>query len=241
MRFCPTPDLASRPHSFDGTPIDVDVTLPATGAGPFRRSCCCTGSARTRRRLSRRQARSTARTTTPRSSPSRGMPSSPRPRAASATRAAMRWRERLTARRASPASATCATRSVTSRRWWVSSVDEKIVRPNAIGATGRLLWRWLLDHARLSQEPDPSARRRLCTVAQPARDADLAHGGLAAVAVVQRCVDLRPQRACAVVAQSDRRRGAGVRGRDLRRRREWLQRPVGRAPGRGHPALEAAA
>jgi fermentation-respiration switch protein FrsA (DUF1100 family) len=34
-RFCPTPDLASRPRSFDGTPIDVDVTLPPTGDGPF--------------------------------------------------------------------------------------------------------------------------------------------------------------------------------------------------------------
>jgi predicted acyl esterase len=35
VRFCPTTDLASRPTSFDGTPIDVDVTLPTTGAGPF--------------------------------------------------------------------------------------------------------------------------------------------------------------------------------------------------------------
>jgi hypothetical protein len=35
VRFCPTTDLASRPTSFDGTPIDVDVTLPAVGDGPF--------------------------------------------------------------------------------------------------------------------------------------------------------------------------------------------------------------
>ncbi|HEV7496211.1 CocE/NonD family hydrolase [Baekduia sp.] len=35
VRFCPTSDLASRPTSFDGTPLDVDVTLPATGDGPF--------------------------------------------------------------------------------------------------------------------------------------------------------------------------------------------------------------
>jgi pimeloyl-ACP methyl ester carboxylesterase len=35
VRFCPTPDLASRPASFDGTPLDVDVTLPADGTGPF--------------------------------------------------------------------------------------------------------------------------------------------------------------------------------------------------------------
>src|SRR3954469_15168109 len=34
-RFCPTTDPATRPLSFDGTPIDVDVTLPATGDGPF--------------------------------------------------------------------------------------------------------------------------------------------------------------------------------------------------------------
>jgi pimeloyl-ACP methyl ester carboxylesterase len=35
VRFCPTTDLASRPTSFDGTPIDADVTLPSTGDGPF--------------------------------------------------------------------------------------------------------------------------------------------------------------------------------------------------------------
>src|SRR3954469_10381204 len=35
VRFCPTPDLASRVASFDGVPLDVDVTLPATGDGPF--------------------------------------------------------------------------------------------------------------------------------------------------------------------------------------------------------------
>jgi predicted acyl esterase len=35
VRFCPTVDLASRVPSFDGTPLDVDVTLPETGEGPF--------------------------------------------------------------------------------------------------------------------------------------------------------------------------------------------------------------
>ncbi|WCB94042.1 hypothetical protein DSM104299_02770 [Baekduia alba] len=35
VRFCPTTDLSSRPTSFDGTPLDVDVTLPSTGDGPF--------------------------------------------------------------------------------------------------------------------------------------------------------------------------------------------------------------
>lgn len=35
VRFCPTPDLASRVPSFDGVPLDVDVTLPETGDGPF--------------------------------------------------------------------------------------------------------------------------------------------------------------------------------------------------------------
>lgn len=33
--FCPTNDLADRVPSWDGTPIDVDVTLPPTGDGPF--------------------------------------------------------------------------------------------------------------------------------------------------------------------------------------------------------------
>jgi predicted acyl esterase len=34
-RFCPTIDLASRVPSFDGVPLDVDVTLPEKGKGPF--------------------------------------------------------------------------------------------------------------------------------------------------------------------------------------------------------------
>ncbi|MDQ3740863.1 MAG: CocE/NonD family hydrolase, partial [Actinomycetota bacterium] len=35
VRSCPTASLDQRVPSFDGTPIDVDVTLPATGDGPF--------------------------------------------------------------------------------------------------------------------------------------------------------------------------------------------------------------
>jgi predicted acyl esterase len=35
VRFCPTSTLAQRVPTFDGVPLDVDVTLPATGTGPF--------------------------------------------------------------------------------------------------------------------------------------------------------------------------------------------------------------
>jgi len=35
VRFCPTATLAQRVPSFDGVPLDVDVTLPASGEGPF--------------------------------------------------------------------------------------------------------------------------------------------------------------------------------------------------------------
>jgi len=35
VRFCPTATLARRVRSFDGVPLDVDVTLPASGNGPF--------------------------------------------------------------------------------------------------------------------------------------------------------------------------------------------------------------
>jgi fermentation-respiration switch protein FrsA (DUF1100 family) len=35
FRSCPTATLDQRVTSFDGTPIDVDVTLPAEGDGPF--------------------------------------------------------------------------------------------------------------------------------------------------------------------------------------------------------------
>jgi hypothetical protein len=35
VRFCPTATLAQRVRSFDGVPLDVDVTLPAVGNGPF--------------------------------------------------------------------------------------------------------------------------------------------------------------------------------------------------------------
>ena len=35
VRFCPTSEAATRVPSFDGIPLDVDVTLPEKGAGPF--------------------------------------------------------------------------------------------------------------------------------------------------------------------------------------------------------------
>jgi hypothetical protein len=35
VRFCPATALTDRVASFDGVPLDVDVTLPATGDGPF--------------------------------------------------------------------------------------------------------------------------------------------------------------------------------------------------------------
>jgi hypothetical protein len=35
VRVCPTSSLDQRVPSFDGTPLDVDVTLPAEGDGPF--------------------------------------------------------------------------------------------------------------------------------------------------------------------------------------------------------------
>ncbi|MBA3807797.1 MAG: hypothetical protein H0X28_05315 [Solirubrobacterales bacterium] len=35
VRFCPTSSLAQRVSTFDGVPLDVDVTLPPSGQGPF--------------------------------------------------------------------------------------------------------------------------------------------------------------------------------------------------------------
>lgn len=35
MRLCPTTSLTDRVATWDGTPLDVDVTLPPTGDGPF--------------------------------------------------------------------------------------------------------------------------------------------------------------------------------------------------------------
>ncbi len=35
VRFCPTGTLAERVPTFDGVPLDADVTLPETGEGPF--------------------------------------------------------------------------------------------------------------------------------------------------------------------------------------------------------------
>ena len=35
VRFCPTVDLSQRVASWDGVPLDVDVTLPPGGSGPF--------------------------------------------------------------------------------------------------------------------------------------------------------------------------------------------------------------
>ena len=35
VRFCPTNTLAERIPTWDGVPLDIDVTLPPTGSGPF--------------------------------------------------------------------------------------------------------------------------------------------------------------------------------------------------------------
>ncbi|MFL5894939.1 MAG: CocE/NonD family hydrolase [Thermoleophilaceae bacterium] len=35
VRFCPTPDSAGRVPSWDGVPLDADVTLPPDGSGPW--------------------------------------------------------------------------------------------------------------------------------------------------------------------------------------------------------------
>jgi hypothetical protein len=35
VRFCPTGSLSQRVATFDGVPLDVDVTLPPSGEGPF--------------------------------------------------------------------------------------------------------------------------------------------------------------------------------------------------------------
>ena len=35
VRFCPTANSSQRVPTFDGVPLDADVTLPATGNGPF--------------------------------------------------------------------------------------------------------------------------------------------------------------------------------------------------------------
>src|ERR1700710_144944 len=35
VRFCPTGTLEERVPTFDGVPLDADVTLPASGKGPF--------------------------------------------------------------------------------------------------------------------------------------------------------------------------------------------------------------
>ena len=35
VRFCPTNELSDRVPTWDGIPIDIDVTLPPQGNGPF--------------------------------------------------------------------------------------------------------------------------------------------------------------------------------------------------------------
>ncbi len=35
VRFCPAYDLSTRVPSWNGVPLDVDVTLPPSGDGPF--------------------------------------------------------------------------------------------------------------------------------------------------------------------------------------------------------------
>jgi hypothetical protein len=59
VRFCPTEGLAQRVPSFDGVPLDVDVTLPPTGEGPFPTIVMMHGWETTRPRSSRAHRRAT--------------------------------------------------------------------------------------------------------------------------------------------------------------------------------------
>ena len=183
VRFCPTPDLASRPASFDGTPIDVDVTLPATGDGPFPTILLLHGLGGTKTSF---ETRPTATSPTP-TGPSPGGATrwSPRRPAASATPAARRPRGPPAARRAGPGWATCATRSATSRRSRArSSTRASCARRDRLDR--HLVRRRVIDHAGVPQEPRADAGRQLRAVDEPEGHADLLDRRVAALAVVQR-------------------------------------------------------
>ena len=119
VRFCPAETLAQRVPSFDGVPLDVDVTLPASGVGPFPddRDDARLGRQQGRVRVDHAggQRQRNLSTTTTSTTPSTATPSSTTRLAAGGDRVAPpnRVRERRAATKAGCASPTSATRRAT--------------------------------------------------------------------------------------------------------------------------------
>ena len=224
VRFCPTTDLASRVPSWDGVPLDVDVTLPPSGEGPFPTLLLLHGLGLTKASLEG-----------PGGDPHYNNVFFARRGYAVVTPTARGFGNSCGV----PASRTAGCEHGWTRlgdiRYEVRDmqyltgllVDQGIAEPRGDRRDRHLLRRRLLDHAGVPARPRAAARRPPGAVEVALGQAHLADRGLAPLALDQRRGDLRPKRPRRLVAQAARRSGSGVGRPDLRRRQRRLRRPAG--------------
>ncbi len=241
VRFCPTAGLEDRVPSFDGVPLDVDVTLPPSGSGPFptivmmhgwggsKTAFESTTPGRGRKRDVRLQQRLLRPARLRRRQLLRpwlgplvrelGIPhrTGLQRRLDQARRPALRG-----ARHPVPAR---PARRRTDRQAEVDRRDRHLLRRGAV------------DRARLPEEPHPARERRIPAVDEPGREGDGNQGRLPALAVVRPRRRARAQRPLPRHADrlahpepgTDRRRDPELRDGPLRgRRRGRLYRAAGR-------------
>ena len=190
VRFCPTETLAQRVPSFDGVPLDVDVTLPATGTGPFPTIVMLHGwggeQDRLRvehpRRRRQRDVRLQQRLLRPARLRGRQL-HGPRLGPLVRLRRIAQRNAGLRKRLAAPGRPALrgARHPVPAR---AARRREASTKPAAIGRHRHLLRRRPEHRARLPEEPHPPARRRIRPVDEPEREKDGDRGGLPALAVV---------------------------------------------------------
>ena len=175
VRFCPTTDLAHRVPTFDGVPLDVDVTLPREGqrAVPDDRDAARLGRQQDRLRVEHRRAATARRptTTTTTTTPSTATRSSTTRPAASATPAAAGRAAitRVPAARATSASPTRRYEARDTQYLLGLLADEGITKPQRDRRHRHLLRRRPEHGARLPRQQDPPARRQARALAQPRR------------------------------------------------------------------------
>ena len=140
MLFCPTSNDSQRVPSWDGVPLDVDVTLPATGDGPFPTIVMMHGWGGTRPASSRPTPEgggNTTSTTTTSTSPQHGYAViTPSSRGFGRSCGAMDSRTSPGCDAAGCAWPTTATRAATSQYLLGLLVDQDVVNPDEIGVTG---------------------------------------------------------------------------------------------------------
>ena len=244
VRFCPTVGLEERVPSFDGVPLDADVTLPASGSGPFPTIVMLHGWG---------GSKTAFEASTPAGDGNETFDYN-NVYYAQHGFAVVNYSARGWGR-------SCGTSESRTepgcKEGWIRLADQRyeardtqhllglladegIAKPRATGVTGISYGGGQIDRARVPEEPHPASKRRIRAVDEPRWQADGDQGGVPPLAVVgprRRARAERPlpghrRRAARAELRTDRGRDPELCRRSLRRRhRQRLHRARRGRPG----------